>query len=576
MHYIKIIIVLAFLMMGLYVYCENQVPRETVAAEYSGGKILYGDIEDRIEKIPPMYQTKYRTEDGMNSLLDMMCTEEVFYLEAMERNLQDSDNFREHSEMQIVSQLKNEYKKDLLIENIVISDEEKQIFFQEHAEDIYAGRIFEEVAGDVENRLKSQKEQSFISEKYNELSAKYGVSVDQTLLPRIDLENLDNNTNLLNSKLISSTENYIEKDVNYLIQIFPDLSPQQQKQLKNLNSLSDYINDMAETWTFAYEADQLGYRDREDLQETIQQIKKNVLLRSIYNVLVVDAVQITDEDLMDYYNGNIDQYSSKATRKIQVFSFTSEEQATKILKKAKKALKKDNNDELNELLNENCTYTNNNGIIDNIYNNGIIPGFGKDEIFSGKIWEDIPEENFGMFSDIFMINKGEFVFFRLLQDNPSQPQPFAEIKAKISAQLNKDQTRSKFDEVTAQLKEKYDLITYYDRLFVVLTAEEYFNLAEEAQKKRRYDDAIYYYDKVLKNHKNNIDDYKALFMKGFLYAEELNKKDQAIEIFNELLQNYPESDLHESARFMIDELQGKSNIIESFEIEEETGEKSEE
>jgi tetratricopeptide (TPR) repeat protein len=563
------------MMLGVFLSADYQVPRETVVAEYSGGKILYGDIEDRIAKIPPMYQTKYRTEDGMNSLLDMMCTEEVFYLEAVERNLQDSENFQEHSDMQIMSLLNNEYRKDMLKENVTLTEEEKQDFFKQHAEDYYAGRIYEEVASEVENRLRAEKEQDFDNKLYEDLKIKYEVVINDSIVGQIDLENLENNSAIEQEKLIASSNQFIEKDVQYLINIFPELSPQQKQQLQNQNALINYINDMAQTWVMAYEAIEKGYQEREDLKDTIDQIKRNVLLRSIYNILVVDAVQITDSLMLDYYNTNIAEYSNKATRKIQVFSFTTEEQAEKILKKAQKALKKNNTEELNTLVNENCTYTNNNGVIGNIYDNGIIPGFGKDEVFSEKVWMDLTEDNSGKFSEIFATNKGDLVFFRILEDIPAQPQPFEEVKNSIASKLNKEQTRAKFDEVTAELKNKYNVVTYYDRLFIVLPAEDYFNFAEEAQKKRRYQDAIYYYDKVIKNHKNNVDDYKALFMKGFLYAEELNKKDLALEVFNELLNNYEEGDLHESAHFMILELEGKSNIMEAFEDENQKADKDE-
>ena len=103
---------------------------------------------------------------------------------------------------------------------------------------------------------------------------------------------------------------------------------------------------------------------------------------------------------------------------------------------------------------------------------------------------------------------------------------------------------------------------------MILTAEEYFNKAEDAQKRRRFTDAIFYYDEVIKHYQNNIDDYKAMFMKAFLYAEELKDKENAIKIFNEFLEKFPPADLHDSAQFMISELEGKSDIIENFESED--------
>jgi hypothetical protein len=567
MHGFRKMVTVLLLVLGVNILFCNQVPRDTIIAEYSEGKIVYGDIEDRIAKIPAMYQTRYRTEDGMIGLLDMMCTEEVFYLEALNQNMDTTEKFQENSEMQIKSFLYNEYKNDLIRNNVSVTEEEKLNYFKEHSDDIYAGGVYEDevVTADIENRLRSQKEQQFISDYFSEKKEQYEILVNEDIIQQIELENLENNSELLQEKIITSNQPQIEKDVNYLLSIYPELTPQQQQPLKDAEGILNFVNEMALIWTLAHEAEKNGYLAKPEIEEAIEQIERNVLLRSIYNHLVIDAVQISDEDLKEYYDANIESYSNKATRKIQVFSFETEDLAEKILKKADKALKNSKEEDLNNLIKENCTYTNNNGIIGNIYDNGIVPGFGKDENFSNLIWAKSSQEITGKFTEIFPINKGEYVFFRILEDNPSQPHPFEEVMERIRSKLVKDLTNNKFAEVTAELKEKYNVITYNDRLFLVLSSEEYFNFAEEAQKKRRYQDAIYYYDKVIKHHKNGEDDYKALFMKAFLFAEELNKKDQAIELFNELIDNYEESDLHESARFMILELQGKSDIIDTFE-----------
>ena len=87
-----------------------------------------------------------------------------------------------------------------------------------------------------------------------------------------------------------------------------------------------------------------------------------------------------------------------------------------------------------------------------------------------------------------------------------------------------------------------------------LTASEYFDKAETAQKRKEFNDAIFYYNEIIKYHKNNKDDYKAMFMKGFLLAEELKDKEKAIEIFRELIKGFPYGDLHNSAEYMLGSL----------------------
>ena len=60
---------------------------EVVLAEYDGGKITLFDIYLKIDKIPSGYQTRYSTPEGKENLLNLICTEELFYLEALNLGL---------------------------------------------------------------------------------------------------------------------------------------------------------------------------------------------------------------------------------------------------------------------------------------------------------------------------------------------------------------------------------------------------------------------------------------------------------------------------------------------------------
>ncbi len=53
-------------------------------------------------------------------------------------------------------------------------------------------------------------------------------------------------------------------------------------------------------------------------------------------------------------------------------------------------------------------------------------------------------------------------------------------------------------------------------------------------------------------------------MKGFILAENLNEKKEALKIFEQVLQDYPQGELHDSAQFMKDELTGKKKDIQIF------------
>jgi tetratricopeptide (TPR) repeat protein len=157
------------------------------------------------------------------------------------------------------------------------------------------------------------------------------------------------------------------------------------------------------------------------------------------------------------------------------------------------------------------------------------------------------------------------VFFRIIEDVEAVATPFEEARESIKQTKYKNEQTSLFEELQDELSTKYNLKLYPDKLIVKLTAKEYFTKAEDSQKRRRFRDAIYYYDQIIKFYPNQQDDYKALFMKGFILAENLNEKEDALAVFEKVLNDYPENELHESARFMKNELTGKSESLKIFE-----------
>ncbi|MBC8415325.1 MAG: hypothetical protein ISS80_00115 [Candidatus Cloacimonetes bacterium] len=557
------VFVLSLIMLTTILSAAKGVPDTTVVAEFDGGKITMGQLEERLSKIPPMYQPKYSNEEGKKQLLDMLCTEEVFYYEALQRNIGEDEKFFSRIDGQIKTAYFNEYNKELSAGNITFTSDEKNAYFKENLE-MFAGRTYEESENEIEQRLRPQKEKDFMSEKTDKLNTKYKVEINYDLLEQINLVHVDSNDVIIDEILVSSTDPTLQKTVKDILDGYDIIQPSAQISLQNPQALKNYIDNLVKLDVFYKDAIENGFDKNEVIQEIVEQIKRNMMMRTVYNILVVDAIDNSDENAQEFYNNNIEKFSTKPYRKIQTFGFTSKDTAKKMMKLVKKYYKKNNEEALKQLIEEHSEYKAKDGILDHIYKNDIIPGIGKDEVYSDMVWKTKSDK----LSKIFENSKGVFVFLNILEDNIAIPTPFEEIKGKIQSTMMKDLSKQLFDQTNAELQEKYHMKKYTDKLIVILTAEEYFNKAEDAQKRRRFTDAIFYYDEIIKHYQNNSDDYKATFMKAFLYAEELKDKDNAIKIFNEFLEKFPAADLHESAQFMISELEGKSDIIENFESED--------
>ncbi|MDP8204812.1 MAG: tetratricopeptide repeat protein [Candidatus Tenebribacter mawsonii] len=559
----KTIITLAVIFTFLSLFAATQVADSTVVAEFKGGKITMGNLNKRLSQIPPMYKAKYETVDGKNELLDMICTEEVFYLEALAQKIMDQDNFFDRIADQVKNTYFSEYRKDLLKDAISLTDEEKRAYFKEN-HDQYKDRTFEEAEKMIETKLKPEKENAFIEKRKQELIKKYDIMINYDVLLKINITAPDSNEVIIDEKIITSSNPEINRTVGDLIATLDILSKRTQISLRTDDGKKQYIEKLAKSDVFYLDALEKGYDKNPMIAANVNQIERNMALRTVYNILVVESIDTSDEKLQEYYNTNIKEFSTLAHRKIQTFGFDTKKIAVKMRKTIKKLIKKNKEAEIVALIAENSVYPKGDGILDHIYDNGIIPGMGKDQVYCDMVWKTKPED----LSDIFQNSKEKYVFFRILEDVVATAKPFEEEQAAIKKSLMRTLSKEKFENVKKKLETKFALVTYPDRMIVRLSAEEYFNKAEAAQKRRRFNDAIFYYDEIMKYHKNNKDDYKAMFMKGFLYAEELKDTDNAIAIFEEFLTSYPEGDLSESAQYMLSSLKNKEDMIESIEFEE--------
>jgi tetratricopeptide (TPR) repeat protein len=94
-------------------------------------------------------------------------------------------------------------------------------------------------------------------------------------------------------------------------------------------------------------------------------------------------------------------------------------------------------------------------------------------------------------------------------------------------------------------------------IFSGISIEGYYNLAQVYLSKNDFKGAIEAYEKLLEIYPDDPNNYKPLFMIGFNYSEYLNDHDKARPYFQKVVDDYPNSDLVVSAKFMLENM-GKS------------------
>ena len=97
------------------------------------------------------------------------------------------------------------------------------------------------------------------------------------------------------------------------------------------------------------------------------------------------------------------------------------------------------------------------------------------------------------------------------------------------------------------------------------SAEELFNLAQQAENDNDFKKAVDLYTMLLEKYPDNEHNYKAQFMIGFIYSEELKDYDRARVAMQKVVDQYPNCDLADDAQWMLDHM-GKN--LEDIEFEE--------
>jgi TolA-binding protein len=91
------------------------------------------------------------------------------------------------------------------------------------------------------------------------------------------------------------------------------------------------------------------------------------------------------------------------------------------------------------------------------------------------------------------------------------------------------------------------------------TEEELYTLAQEYSEKGDFQSAIETYQELLKAYPDSPLAYKAQFLIGFVYSENLKDQENAKINYQKVIHDYPDCDLADDARYML-EIMDKGSV----------------
>ncbi|MBI9030602.1 peptidyl-prolyl cis-trans isomerase [bacterium] len=416
---------------------------------------------------------------------------------------------------------------------------------------------FSEVKELAETRAGALKQKEISDEMIEDVVNKQKIAINEEVLANIDFENPSNNdVSELNKQVLTSKVEDFNWTVQDLLNIYNSID-KNERMFISRSTPDEILDHLLAKEVYYYQLTKEGF-DKE-LNKTLKYSKniKNLILSHTYQQLVASQINITDEMIEQYYNENIAEFSKPAYRNIELLEFDSYEKAESAYDKYISAVNNEDSSEIERIMQSYASNSFDKRLINNVYNNGIVPTFGKDNILSSAIW-DLPVNEV---SDILVSKRNDKpVIFRVTHHETIQYKPLNHVEPQIEGKLSREKSSELFQSLLEDYKKEFNFVIYEDRLEPTITAEELFQLAEKQAKLGKLKDTILYYDQIIGKFNNGKDDYKAMFMKGFTQSEYMNDKQAAIQTFTKFLATYPEGALNSDAQVMLDILTGKTSI----------------
>jgi len=262
-----------------------------------------------------------------------------------------------------------------------------------------------------------------------------------------------------------------------------------------------------------------------------------------------NVLHTTESDLLEFYETH--KYNNMVPEKRIVLQLLSNDLATarKHRREVARMIRRNQNDRIAEYMQrESILHFVNITIIDGI---DVVPTAGRDDNYMEKVFAAKENE----LSDVFQNVNGYYVFFYMLEIQPSHPVPLIEDMNNYVEQLREYKINEIVDKMQTELNDEYNVVKYLDRIESAITPDELFFYAENAQNRGDFNVAIDLLDFIITDFYGTEYAYEALYLKGFLATDVLKDKDMARKALLDLINNYKETELDEAALFLLQGIQ---------------------
>ena len=288
-----------------------------------------------------------------------------------------------------------------------------------------------------------------------------------------------------------------------------------------------------------------GLDKSEEFKKQLQDAARNMLIRLYFDKVIQEKARPTDDQVRQYYETNPSEFVIPETITARHILVETREEALRLRRRIQQGA---DFAELASKYTLDAASKSTGGMISGpIQRGGSVRGLGA-----------VP----GLVDAAFALKEGEtsepvqtpkgYDIIQVVKRTPESKKTLEEARSDIVTRLEAANQKTAKDELINELKSKYKVVYATETAAPEAnTPEELFKVASEAATPK---DKIKYYQQFVDKYPKDQRAYEAKFMIGFTMAEELKDYDGAERVFKEFLAEYPNSDLSDDARWMVENM----------------------
>ncbi len=339
-------------------------------------------------------------------------------------------------------------------------------------------------------------------------------------------------------------------------EVFEQLTEKQKNDYKGKRGKADFVDKMIEEEIMFQEAMKMDLQEEPEIEKRLEMAKRNILITEYFSREIIGKIEVSDEEAKKYYDDHPEEFKTRAIINAQ-HMFTASRKKAEDWKR--RLAEGESFDKIAAAESEDDLTAPDGGNLGYFNPGGYVKFIGRSSIWSDAVNKLEKSE----ISDIIEFEKG-YSIVKIKGKRPESIMPFNDVRDRIVERIKSLQAKGVYEMQLSKLKEKHKPVNFLrDELVASMrTAEQLWEIIQ--MEDDPYERIQYYRDIV-----NHYPDHKfapqALFMIGFVYGEELGDAKRAKQAFEEVIREYPDSEVVGSAQWMIENVDKPHPPFESFE-----------